>query len=351
MNVRLDKQLLLTVVVIGMMISFVVVPYAVKSRRTFYSFEIIMPEEVEALPGETVTIEGEILVTGFYWLHDFELTVDGLSYEYDMEPQWWEHVRILRDWNPDQGVFRVPEKFTLDLNVPEDATGSYIVTITGQEHRSFRQTSNFTFFVLRVGGEPIEPQLSISDILVPEEITEYEPFKITFKVNNEGPIDTEATITINVPEDWQVDGPTQTLNIPTQDSAASSFDIIPTTTVGEVSLFVEYPFRQEVINFTKAGPYLIPTGALVVPEEEAEPILTQIYNYLISILDKATMAIENVAGPYATSLIMGVVFVLFIIILWLIFDIVKFLKKGSSPETTKTSDSNSNDLGVRITEV
>ncbi len=359
MNMRMmfEKKFLLTLVAIAMLASLAVIPFAT-SRRTFYSFEIIVPEEVEAMPGQNVTVDGGVLVTGFYWLHNFELKVSGLPYDYKIEPEWWEHVRILREWNPEQGVYRVPEKFKLDINVPEDATGSYIVTITGQEHHSFREISNFSYFVLRVGGKPIKPQLTISDIIIPENITEYEPFRLIFKVDNEGVIDTIANISIKVPEDWEVDEPTQTIKIRKNKSVASAFNIIPTTTPGEVSLYVEYPFRDEVINFTKTGPYLIPAGVTTTTKpEEFKPIFSQIVDYLNSLLEAVTDSIESVAGPYATSLIVGVIFVLFIIILWLIFDIIKFVKKGSeSKKSTEqidssTSTSNSNDYGVRLTEV
>lgn len=357
-----NKQLVLLFTAVGMLTSLAVMPLLARSRMTFYSFEVILPEEVEAMPGEDVTIDGGILVTGFYWLHRFELTVSGLPYEYGVEPEWEEHVRILREWNPEQGVYRVPEKFQLNINVPEDATGSYIVTVTGQEHHSFREVSNFSYFVLRIAGEPIRPQLTISEILVPEEITEYEPFQLAFRVNNEGPIDAVATISVVVPEEWEVDEPTQTLTIEKNDSTASAFSIIPTTTAGEVSLVVEYPFREEIIKFTKAGPYLIPTGATTTtlpPEEKPVSLLDQIVGYASALFDAAVAKFESIAGPYATSIVMGVIFVLFIIVVWLILDIIRFTKREKKkpekmkpkPKKTKISEVGPNNFDVRLTEV
>ena len=340
-KIRFYKHPLLISVAIVVMISLAAMPLVAKSRMAFYSFEMTMPEEVMAVPGETVEVEGEILVTGFYWLHNFDLTLTGLPYDYELEPEWWEHVRILRDWNPDDGLFRVPETFTLSIDVPADATGSHIVTVTGQEHHSFREISNFTYFVLRTEGEPIQPQLSISDILVPEEIDEYEPFQLTFKVNNEGPIDTMATVSIVVPEDWQVDEPSQDITIKSGEAAASAFSIIPTTTPGEVSLLVEYPFREEVITFTKAGPYLIPVGATTTTGPEgnvSEPILSQLIGYASGLLESITEGFEGLAGPYATSIIMGIIFVLFVIIVWLIFDILKFVRTRREVEPKEVND-------------
>lgn len=370
LDIRFDKYSLLFLTVLGLVATLVVTPLIARSSMNFYSFEMSLPEEVEVVPGETVTIEGEILVTGFFWLHNFDLTVSGLPYEYELEPEWWEHVMILRDWTPDDGLFRVPEKFELKVHVPEDAAGSYIVTVTGQEHHSFREISNFTYFVLRSEGEPVKPQLSISDILVPEMIMEFEPFQMTFKVNNEGPVDTDATISVVVPEGWEVDQPSQQMSIEKDGSAAGMFRIVPTTEAGEISLLVEYPFREEVIKFTKAGPYLIPIGATTTtqPTNVSEPILTQIIGYASRILDSVTGAFEGVAGPYATSIIMGIIFVLFVIIVWLIFDIIKFVRGRPSKEPeemetkgetkgkgkgreTKILDTTSTVSGVQIREV
>jgi len=178
----------------------------------------------------------------------------------------------------------------------------------------------------------------VSDILVPEEITEYEPFQLTFKINNEGPVDTLATVSVVVPEDWEVDEPIQNISIAKNDSAASAFSIIPTTTAGEVSLMIEYPFREEIIKFTKTGPYLIPTGATTttLPKEKPESILSQIVGYASSLLDSINEAFEGIGGPYASSIIMGIIFVLFIIIVWLILDIVRFTRsRRKEPEEVK----------------
>ena len=325
-----NKRSILLFVAIGMLVTMAVAPFVVHSARTFHTFEMKMPEEVNVMPGENVTVEGDIYVTGYFWLHNFNLSVSGLPYDYELDPEWWEHVRIVREWSSEKGVYRTPEKFELYIDVPADASGSYIVTVTGEEHHSFRQVSNFTYFVLRVAGEPLKPQLTVSDILVPEEITEYEPFKLTFKVNNEGPLDTVATISVVIPADWEVDEPTQNISVKKNESSASSFTIIPTTNAGEVSLMVEYPFKEEIIKFTKTGPYLIPTGAITttttVPEEKPESLLSQIIGYASSLVEKITERFESVGGPYTASIIMGIIFVLFIIIVWLVLDIVRFTR-------------------------
>jgi hypothetical protein len=114
---------------------------------------------------------------------------------------------------------------------------------------------------------------------------------------------------------------------------------------------------KEVISFTKTGPYLIPSGFVIPEEGKTEPILTQIVNYFSSFLDSVTEAVEDVAGPYSTSLIMGVIFVLFVVIVWLVLDIIKFVNRDgkNKPEEIKTksqlSEVGSSNLDVFIKEV
>ena len=104
-----DKKSALLFLMAGIILTTLITPLIAESRRTFYSFEIILPEEVEAVPGEQITVDGKILVTGIYWLHNFNLEASGISYDYEITPEWWEHVRILRSWNSDIGVFREPD--------------------------------------------------------------------------------------------------------------------------------------------------------------------------------------------------------------------------------------------------
>lgn len=356
----LERKSVLMLLAVSLVVVLAVTPFVAKSRRTFYTFEIMLPEEVEAEPGQEVTIEGGILVTGYYWLHNFDMTASGMPYEYEIEPEWWEHVRILRDWNPDDGLYRVPETFSMTIKVPEDASGSHVVTVTGQEHQSFRQVSNFSYFVLRVAGEPIKPQLTISDILVPEMIDEGQPFQLAFRMNNDGPVDTKAVVSLVLPEGWEADEVSQEISIKKNESAASAFSIIPTDSPGEISLKVEYPFRTETITFTKEGPYLIPSGATTTtqPQEGGEPIVKHLISYVNSLIDAVANSFQNVGGPYLTSITIGIIFVLFVIIIWLIIDIIKFVRKGSSgkgPEEakpkTKISDQGVSTAGVTITEV
>ncbi len=335
---KTNKSVLLIFLVFGLL----VLPFLAQSRMTFYSFEIIVPDEVNANPGDTVVVDGEILVTGMYWLHMFDMTVEGLPYDYEIEPDWEEHVRILREWNPEQGVYRVPETFKMTIDIPEDAIGAHLVTITGQEHHSFREISNETYFVLAIGGAPTQVNLSVSDILVPEMIDEYEPFNLTFKIDNEGALDIAATISVLMPEEWQVDESSQTMQIEGDSSVLGTFEIIPTTTAGEVSILVEYPFKGEIVNFTKAGPYIEP-GAEVTPESKP------FYAPLSELVGQMVKMFESIGGDYTIPIIIGTIMVLLMVIFWILSGMFKFVRaKGAAePETMEQVET----TGVQIKEV
>ncbi len=125
----------------------------VSVSRPFYSFDLILPGEVNASANSTIVVDGKILVTGDFWLHNYKMNLTGLpsDYKYNITPAYWETVRILREWNPTDGVYRVPENFTVNITIPKNASGLYAVTITGQENWSWRLVTNSSTFILRVG--------------------------------------------------------------------------------------------------------------------------------------------------------------------------------------------------------
>jgi len=267
------------------------------------------------------------------------LNATGIPYDYEIEPGWEEHVRILREWNPEVGVYRVPEKFNLTINAPEDAAGAHLVTLTGQEHHSFREVSNETYFILTVGEALAEVDLSISDVLVPEFVKEYEPFNLTFKIDNLGALDVATTISLIMPEDWEVDEPSQTIRVKGGSSEAGRFTVIPTTTAGEISFLVEYPFKGEIVNFTTVGPYVAP-GVLpttTTTQPQPQPFYMPIANYIYSLASPLIQKFEEMAGVYAVPITVGVIIILLIIIFWILSEIFKFARtKGrGEPETMK----------------
>jgi len=315
-----------------------------------YSFEMTVPDEVNVMPGETVVIEGEVLVTGMYWLHNFEMTVEGLDYNYNLVTNWDEHVRILRGWNPDDGVFRMPETFELRIDVPEDASGVDFVSITGQEHHSWRQVSNNTYFILNIGGAPDEETvaLEIVDIEVPEEIMEFEAFDFSFKVKNKGPTPRSATVSLVVPEGWQLDESSKTYAVSGDSEEEGMFRVIPTTEEGEVALLVEYPFKNRVMNFTKVGPYLVPMTeeTTTTTTKPSGNLFGDIYSAITGFSVGIISGITGSFGEFEVPLLVGIIVVLVIVIIWLLTSIFKVLKieivsddEGNAGSAVEISDS------------
>ena len=341
----IKKQFVLISAIVFLAVGAALLPALSNSARTFYSFELRVPDEVVAQPGTEVTVDGGVLVTGMYWLHDFDIKIVGLPYEYTIAPAHWEDVRILRDWNPVDGVFRVPENFTLKIKLPADASGVHIVSINGTEHRSWRQVSNSTYFVLKVGAAAQNatqaPQLGISDILVPEMIKEFEPFTMSFKIDNNMPVKTAAIVSLQIPKDWQADATSKTFSIEASDSTIGSFRIVPTTSAGTISLFVEYALKDKVINFTKVGPYLVP-GEKAKPstttpsaEQPSAGIIGGAFSAFASFVSGALGSAGTQYDSYLTPITIGIIVILVIVIVWLLGGIFKIVQSGDRGEPEK----------------
>jgi len=351
----IKKQFVLISAIVFLAVAAAVLPALSNSARTFYSFELRVPDEVVAQPGTEVTVDGGVLVTGMYWMHDFDIKIDGLPYEYTITPAHLEDVRILRDWNPVDGVFRVPENFTLKIKLPANASGAHIVSINGTEHRSFRQVSNSTYFVLKVGAAAQNAtqnatqthQLGISDILVPEMIKEFEPFTMSFKIDNNVPVKTAAIVSLQIPKDWQADATSKTFSVEAGDSTIGSFRIVPTTSAGTISLFVEYPLKDKVINFTKVGPYLVPGEKVKPSTTTTNPSVEQpsaggflgiiggAFSALSGFVGSALGSVGTQYDSYLTPITIGIIVILVIVIIWLLGGIFKIVQSGDRGEPEK----------------
>ncbi len=314
-----------------MIVSSFAVPSAI-SKIDYYAFEISLPDEVSVSPGESVTVDGGITVTGMYWLHMFGLEYAGTPYEIEFSPSFWEHVMIVRGWNPDVGVVRLPEKFEMTITVPEGAEeGNRIVVVRGQEQHSFRKVSNSTYFVLKVGETETVPHIGISDIIIPETVDDGKPFSLEFRLENVAPIDTIVTVRAVIPEEWQIDDFSKTVLVGSNSSVSENFTIIPTTESGTVSIVIEYPFQGEVINLTKTGPYLVPDG------EMAEGASFGIVGRFIASITGLTVGIvDDVSGSmgerFSISILIGIIVVLIVLIAWLIKGIMGIVKVEVVPD-------------------
>ncbi len=292
------------------------------SRMAYYSFNMDVPDHVRTIPGEDVIVNGSILVTGHYWLHNFELTVDGLEYDYELNPTEWRHVKILREWNSEQGVHRIPEDFEISIDIPENASGVHLVTITGQEHHSWREVSNETSFLLIIGGEEDEHQIDMTDIEVPEKIKESELFNINFKLENKVDRARKVEVSLNIPDTWKADDLSKMYTVEGKSNESGSFNIIPSNESGELSLNIKYPFKDNVVNFTKEGPYLVP-----VDVDDNDGYSGIIGNFIYRIRDVISIPdlgeIGGSYGDYRRPAIFSIGTLLSLIIIWLAVSIIR----------------------------
>jgi len=235
----------------------------VQAPKPFYGFYVIMPDLVEIAPGNEMVVHGGVQNFGFYWEHNVVVNVTGLPEEFNATPipGFYEHLRTLREWNPQQGLYYIPEKLDVDIKVPADATpGVYPVNVSLMDMQSARHPANFTVFILRVTGEaPTEP-MKISDIAVPESVQADTPFNISFSVINGVSFEQSVNMTVQLPEDWRAMPPYISDSVPSNSSKNYYFTITPTNSSGSFSIVLQYPFQGIVLNVTKTGPFLTVGG-------------------------------------------------------------------------------------------
>jgi len=287
----------------------------VQAPKPLRGFVISLPSLVEASPGETLTINGSILNIGIYWLRDFNISISGLPEDFEVKviPEKFEVVKILREWNPEKGVYRVPEKFWIEIKVPENASGVYLVSVKGKEWWSWKKVENSTQFALKISAPP---KLSISEIVVPEKVVEFEEFNISFEVKNEGLTNQTVSVKVIAPEDWEVRPGVQDLMVEAGTSKLVVFTLKPTNTSGNISIFMEYPFKAQILNLTKAGPFIVPAMA----EEEVPPLEIQVPTALVAL---AEFVRKN-------TLVAIIAAILLIIIFWNVWGIIKQLRVKKS---------------------
>jgi len=303
-------------VFVFLLAGLIVLANFVQAPKPWRGIVIGLPAEVNGTPGESVTINGTVLNVGWYWLHEFNISVKGLpdNYEVTVEPKMFENLRILRDWNPVQGLYLVPEKFWIYVKVPQDAVGVHLVNVTGKEWTSWRKFENSTSFLFTVSTPP---KVALSDIVVPDQVTEFKPFDIKFDANNGGASDQIISLRMVVPADWTVDPKEKNLTLKANSSEPVTFTITPTNTSGEISVFMEYPYRAVVLNMTKTGPFITPAAA-PAPGIELPTALVAALNFV-----KANTVVSLIAA------------LLLLVILWNLWQIAKhykFKKTRGKPE-------------------
>src|SRR3990170_5142660 len=268
-----------------------------------------VPAEINAAPGETVTIKGGVLNNGWYWLGDFRLSLSGLpdGYNYTITPNYLEDLMILREWNPQQGVYRVPQNFTLSIKVPNEGFGVHILNMTGQESRSWYKFSNSTVILLKVSSTP---KFTLSDIVIPETVAQYKPFNLTFTVNNEGEGSGTLNIAIDAPQDWDVSARNLVVSLDPGASQPVVVTVTPTNTSGNLNILAGYPYKETIVNITQVGPYLTPSPVEMPSEGVPSSGFAAVVEFVKGL------------GP----IVFGIGVILLIIIIWNILGIYKGYK-------------------------
>lgn len=295
------KFAFLALVVVALVVAFSTISFSVRS--TWRQFLLTVPSEVSGYPGDTITIDGEVFNFGWWWLHDFNLTLSGLpeNYEYEFNPQHWDHLMIIRVWDSENGTYKVPEKFTLTIKIPEGAAGEYTVNITGQEFMSWQKSSNSTTFALKVTSLA---NFTVTNLVIPQTATEGEPFDISMNVNNIGQSAGAIDVSVKIPSDWTAEEERKSLTIDANSSQNVVFTITPTKTSGQIQVFALYPYMKEIVNITKVGNMLIPkekATATTVPQTGLEALVEQIDGYTPIVAGVAVLVVVLVAWKIASN--------------------------------------------------
>lgn len=306
-------------------VGLIILANFVQAPKPWRGFIIGLPDQVDAAPGDSLTINGTVLNIGYYWLHDFNISVQGLPAGYNVTafPNWFQDLRILRAWTPEKGLYIVPENFSIHIDVPADSAGIFLVNVTGKEWMSWRQTENSSTFILRVSSPT---KLSVSDIVVPENVTESQPFNISFSVRNEGTVDQLTKVSVIAPEGWVVEPNEQSFTVKVGSSEQIIFTLTPTNASGQISVYMEYPFKSQILNITKTGPFLIPQPSAA--ETTVPGIEVELPTALVTAVDFIK------SNPIITI----IAIILLIIIFWNVWQIVRHYgakEKRKKPEEMK----------------
>jgi hypothetical protein len=246
-----------------------------------------------------------------------------LDYDYFVVPTRFDNLRILRGWDSNTGIYIMPEAFILTIKIPEDATGVSFVTIKGQEFQSWKQVSNTTAFVLKIASAPTK--FSITDLVIPENVTEFKPFDITFKVNNEGSAKGNITIITNASEDWTISEKAMALTLDANSSKDVVVTITPTNSSGIISISAEYPYNQTIIHITKVGNLLIPMPSATTTTQ-AKPLLP---SYIVLPYFNKAIPLNRI------TVLIIIIIIVVLVILWKVLSMYQFKIKRGQPEEMK----------------
>lgn len=321
------KIVLLSIFVIFLIsgVSFALRPITPVVKR---SFAIFLQQDVDTTPGTTVKLDGKLLNTGMYNLYDFNISIKDIPFKYRVTPTHIDKFPIILGYNPGYQahgrLYRQPVNFSIEIEIPQDAAGDYLMNVIGQEFNSADQIRNGTSVSLRVSTVP---RFSVTDIEVPETVTESQPFNISFSVENAGLTNEVVKVSVEIPSDWSVSEQTQGLVAFANSSIPLTFTITPTNSSGQIAVVLQYPYAGAVFNITKQGPFLIPTTPGVMPTGVA--ILPSILQFVNS-------------NPVATIILVIAV----LLIIW--YMVTGYAGGRKKPEEMKKKETKASDVSESL---
>lgn len=292
---------------------------ALIQKASYYNFDIsVFPGDAEVKAGENVTVNVTVVNTGRNSLHQFNLSLEGVDYPYQITPNA-DEIPLWGDWNPKDGMMRGKQTYQLTISVPSNTTGVSLLNVTGRENFSWRKFSNKGIFILKViPSVPVEPNIKVSKINVPLNIKENVPFNISFSVDNMNLFRQQLDFAVDIPSDWVAVEGKKSLLIDANNSSNVTFTIIPTNTSGNISVNIVYPFKKNIFSVSREGPSLTPVTE--APKEEAVKKQTG----LAGVLE----FIRNLSPIFLAILVLIVV-----IVAWFIVKLVQFYSSRRKPES------------------
>lgn len=299
-------------------------------KQRYYNFILQVPD-TEVSPGDNVTIVGKITNMGTWTLRQVNFTLQDMPYSYQINPVLFQEVRILRDWNPDVGVFRLPYNFSITIFVPQNATGVHLIKLIGQETGSWRQVSNSTEFILQVlstskvppVSAPSVAKVSVSEISVPSVINQSNLFTASLFVSNGGDSPAAVNVTMTVPSDWNISESVKQVTVSGNSTEKVNFDITPSNMAGTITAKLSYESDGNVSTITKSSLLITPasSGQQQVPDEEpGQGLLTRLITLVKSL----------------SPIVIGILILISLIVIWNLYKITTVLsKRGKKPEESK----------------
>lgn len=253
-----EREILMLVIISLLFLSSIAFSAKFIIRR---ALKIDFPSYVEARPGESLLIEGNVTNIGTVWLRKITVNVTGIPFNYTLYPDYLKALPVRWKWSPERGLERVPRGLNIVVNIPENASeGNYTVVVKLQEHLTVLKVYNYTTFILSVKSPKKviqQPKIKITSLSLPEKVITNRPFLLNLTLENEGGKG-DVNISVILPWDWAVDNSTKKITMSQNSTALVTFNITPGKENGNITLVVVYDGNRDVIKFYRSGEYLLP---------------------------------------------------------------------------------------------